>query len=225
MLIHTHRSPAFCSTALCALLVLAALPRAAVAQFTDPFNAIDPAWVPNRYDPAGFNSVMFDGDNRLQLTISDADSTAHRPIAFSDPFYDIQGRQRDGGIAGQWTLSAQVYVASTFNTTTGPLVATELWGHSGTTPGGGAYMILGFTNASPTDALNPAAPDRIFRFHAYDFNSGHDTDLGVPNGFIFDTWHELSGTSNGTAFAYRIDGVLVQTIATSEGNNLLSAMI
>jgi len=212
---------------LLAVLSLVVLPRHAVAQFTDTFDTIDPAWVTNRYPPAGFASVFYDGDNRLQLTIAQSGSTASRPAQYSDPFYNIQGRQRDGGITGQWTLSAQVYVSSDFNTTTGPLVRSALWGHSGTTPEGGAYMILGFTNASPTDPLNPnpAANDRAFRFRVFDVNFGDWIDLGVPDGFTFDTWHMLSGTSTGTAFEYRIDGVLVQTLATADGADLLSAMV
>lgn len=199
------------------VLALAAFPCAALAQFTDTFSTIDPAWVPNRYDPAGFESVTYLGDSRLRLTIA--------PPSLSDPFYNIQGRQRPGGITGEWTLSAQVYVSSDFNTTTGPLVRTALWGHSGTTDAGGAYMILGFTNASPTDALNPAADNRAFRFRVFDVNFGDWIDLGVPAGFVFDTWHMLSGTSTGTDFEYRIDGVLVKTLPTADGADLLSAMV
>ena len=207
------------------VLSLAAFPGAAVAQFTDTFDTIDPAWVTNRYPPAGFASVSFLGDNRLQLTIGQTGSTANRPLQYSDPFYNTQGRQRDGGITGLWTLSAQVYVSSAFDTTTGPLVRSALWGHSGTTPEGGAYMILGFTNASPTDPLNPAATDRAFRFRIFDANFGDWIDLGVPTGFAFDTWHMLTGTSTGTSFEYRIDGALVGTIATTAGSDLLSAMV
>jgi len=208
------------------LLIALVCPGAAVAQFVDPFDAIDPTvWVPNRYNPAGFASVLFDGDNRLQLTLDQTGSAANRPAQFSSAFYNTQGRQRDGGITGLWTLSAEVYVSSAFDTTTGPLVRSALWGHSGTTPEGGAYMILGFTNASPTDPLNPDALDRSFRFRVFDVNFGNFIDLGVPAGFVFNTWHQLSGTSTGTTFEYRIDGVLVQTLATADGGYLLSAMV
>ncbi len=206
-------------------LAFAVLPCAAFAQFTDTFATIDPAWTPNRYAPAGFESVVFDGDNRLQLTIDQTGATANRDITFSSPFYSIQGEQRPGGVTGRWTLSADVYVAAAFDTTTGPIVRTALWGHSGTTPAGGAYLILGFSNASPTDEYNSAAADRAFRFRAFDFNFGDYVDLGVPSGFVFDAWHKLSGTSTGTAFEYRIDGALLHTVATPNSLDLLSAMI
>ena len=212
---------------LLAVLALATFPGAAVAQFTDTFDTIDPAWVTNRYDPAGFASVFYGGDNRLLLTIDQTGSAANRLPIYSAPFYNTQGRQRDGGITGLWTLSAQVYVSSAFDTTTGALVKTDLWGHTGTTGAGGAYMILGFTNESLTAAniLDPTAADRAFRFQAFDVNTGNWIDLGVPTGFAFDTWHMLTGTSTGTSFEYRIDGTLVGTIATTAGDDLLSAMI
>jgi len=202
-----------------AALALACFPDAAVAQFVDPFNMIDPSWTVNRYAPAGFDSVIFDGDRRLRLTIDQTGSTANRDPTFSSPFYNTQGDQRPGGITGLWTLSAQVYVSSAFDTTSGPLVRSSIWGHSGTTDAGGAYMIVGFSNASP------AAIDRAFRFRVFDINYGDFIDLGVPAGFVFDSWHVLSGTSTGSAFEYRIDGVLILTVATAAGSDLLSAMI
>jgi len=210
---------------LLAVLTLAALPAAAVAQFVDTFNTIDPTWVTNRYAPAGFTSVIFDGDSRLQLTIDQTGSTANRPAIFSSALYNTQGLQRPGGIIGDWTLSAQIYVSSTFDTTTGALARSDLWGHTGTTPAGGDYAILGFTNASPTDTLNAAATDRSFRFEAFDGNTGNWFNLGVPNGFVFDAWHTLSETSTGSTFEFYIDGSLVLTNSTAAGADLMSAMV
>lgn len=207
------------------LLAAAAFPCAAAAQFVDTFDALDPAWIPNRYAPAGFAPAMFDGGSRLQLTIDGADSAANRPAIFDSAFYNTQGRQRAGGITGAWMLSAEVYVASAFATVTGPLVHTSLWAHTGTVPEGGDYMIMGFTNASPTDALNPAAADRAFHFRAFDGGAGGWVSLGVPAGFAFDAWHTLSSTSTGNTIEYRIDRVLVYTQATLGGDDLLSAMI
>jgi hypothetical protein len=47
----------------------------------------------------------------------------------------------------------------------------------------------------------------------------------VPNGFAFDAWHTLSGTSTGMSFEYRIDGDLVFTQSTMTGSDLMSAMV
>ena len=210
---------------LLAALALAAFPCTALAQFADKFDTINPAWITNRYESAGFASAVFDGDSRLRLTIDQTGSTANRPDTASSPFYNTQGRQRVAGITGPWTLSAQVYVSSAFNTTTGPLARSDLWGHTGTTPGGGDYMIFGFTNESPTDTLNPTATDRAFRFRAFDGNTGYWFNLGVPAGFVFDAWHTLSATSTGSTFEFRIDGVLVLTNSTVAGDDLLDAMV
>ena len=210
---------------LLATLTLGALPFAVEAQFTDTFDTIDPAWTADRYPPAEFKSVVFDGDSRLCLTIDQTGRTANRPAESSSEFYAVQGCQRPGGITGPWTLSAQVFVSSAFNTATGPLACGNLWGHTGTTTAGGDYMVLGFNNASPTDPFNPAAADRAFRFEAYDTNTASWIDLGVPAGFVFDAWHTLSGTSTGTTFEFRIDGALVLTIPAAAGNDLLTVSI
>src|ERR1019366_6970606 len=210
---------------LLAALALAALPCAMEAQFVDTFDTINPAWVVDRYPPAGFASVIFDGDSRLCLTIDQTGATANRPAQFNSVFYATQGYQRPAGITGLWKLSAQVFVSSAFNTTTGPLVCGELWGHTGTTPAGGDYMTLGFTTATPTDPFNPAAADRAFRFEAWDSNTGSWIDLGVPADFVFDAWHTLSGASTGNTFEFSIDGPLVLTLPTAAGNDLLTAFI
>ena len=174
----------------------------------------------DRYPPAGFTSVIFEGGSCLSLTIDQSGSTANRPLEDSSAFYDTQGRTRPVAITGLWTLSAKVFVSSAFNTSTGQLVRSDLWGIAGTPLSGGAYMVLGFTNASPADPYNPAAADRTFRFEVFDPNTGYWINIGVPDGFVFDTWHTISGTWTGTAFEYRIDGALVLVISTAGGGDL-----
>ena len=198
-----------------ASLLLAVLPGAAFAQFTDTFGSINSAWVTDRHDPAGFESVSFLGDNRLKLTI--------QPPAESDANQNTQGRHRTTAITGLWTVSAQVFVDAAFNTPTGTLARSDLWANSGT-PQSGDYAIFGFTNASPTAPTNLTASDRSFRFRAWSGNTGW-VDLGVPSGFTFDAWHTITATSTGSAFEFRLDGVLLLTNATPAGNNLLSVTI
>ncbi len=212
------------SVRLLAPLALAAVAGVARAQFTDTFNTINPAWVTNRFSPAGFDAVVFDGDNRLRLTLDQTGSPANRSASFSSEFYNTQGRERPGGITGLWTLSTQLYFSSAFNTTTGLITSSDFWAHTGTTPGGGDYATFGFTNESPTDYLNPAAADRAFSLLVYTANTGY-VHLAAPVGFQFDAWHVLSTTSTGAAFEFRIDGVLLLTAPTAAGNDLLSAMV
>jgi len=211
------------------LLVLILWPFAARAQFTDTFDTLDPAWVTDRYAPAAFQTVSFDGDNRLQITIDQTGSTANRPApTYSSDFFNTQGDQRPGGILGAWSLSAQVFVSSAFDTTTGQLVQSDLWGHTGTNSANGDYAIFGLTNASPSDPLNPNASDRSFRFQIFDGTSTDPTswfDAGVPSGFVFDGWHTLTETFTGTTVDYLLDGVVVYTDPSNDGGGLQTAFL
>jgi hypothetical protein len=206
--------------------VLTVLPCLARAQWVDTFDTINPAWVTDRYAPAGFQSVFFDGDNRLQVTIDQAGSAINRPSADSSSFYNTQGDQRPVGITGGWSLSAQVYVPSAFDTTTGQLVRSSLWAESGTTAANGEYAIIGFTNASPTDPLNPEATDRSFRFQVYTGINAEDDwfDVGVPAVFAFNTWTTLEASGNATTFEFSVDGTVVYT-EPADGDDLQTAFI
>jgi len=212
----------------CLPWVLAGLPGLAHAQWVDTFDTINPAWMTDRYPPAGFQSVSFLGDNRLQITIDQTGSSLNRPPADSSAFYNTQGDLRPVGIIGEWSLSAEVYVSSAFDTTTGQLVRTDLWALSGDPSTGSAYAVIGFTNASPTDPLNPDALDRSFRFQAYDGTAADPTiffDVGVPADFTFDAWHTVAIVSIGTAFEYELDGLVVFTEPTTVGADLQNAYI
>ena len=205
--------------------LLAAWPGLAQAQFTDTFDTLNPAWMTDRYEPAGFAVASFQGDNRLQITIDQTGSAANRPPIFSAAFSNTQGRYRLANIIGGWSLSAEVYISSAFDTSTGQLVRSDLWAHTGTTPAGGDYAVMGFTNASPTDPLNPTAPDRALHFQVFDNNSGAWFDLGLPADFVPDAWYTLSERLVGTNFEFSIDGNLVQTNPTVAGSDLLSGAV
>jgi hypothetical protein len=208
-----------------ATVFFVAFPGFAMAQIADRFDTLSPAWVTDRYDPAGFDTVAFLGDNRLRLTIDQTGTTANRAIAFDSVFYNTQGRSRPGGIIGLWTLSAQIYVASSFNTTTGTLASGELWAQTGTTPATGSYMIFGFTNSSPTDPLNPSATDRSFRFRVFTADIDNWIDLDLPASFSFDTWHTLTATATNSTFEYRLDGVLVLIRPTGSPRDLQTVFL
>ena len=192
------------------LLALVGTTSPAFAQWTDTFDSIDSGWIVDRYAPAEFASVNFGGDNRLQISVSAADNAANRPMAFSNPFYNTQGRRYDlSGYSAPWTLSAQVYLDSAFNTPTGALARSDLWARD-TNPfeNQAYYPTFGFTNASPTDALNVQATDRAFRLRAFDSSFGW-VDLGQPSGVTFDAWHTLSISATGSQYEYRFDDTLL----------------
>ncbi len=206
---NTPRIPSILGTALLALLGATA---PALAQWTDSFDTADSAWIVDRYAPDGFGTVSFGGDNRLQITVSTADNATNRPAAFSSSFYNTQGRRYDlSGYSAPWTLSAQAYLDSAFNTTTGTLARSDLWARD-TNPveNQAFYPIFGFTNASPTDGFNPAAADRSFRLRAFDSSFGW-RDLDLPAGLSFDAWHTFSISATGSTYEYLFDDVLLYT--------------
>jgi len=208
--------------------IVASVPGVALAQWVDNFDTINPAWVTDRYEPAGFQSVPFLGDNRLQITIDQSGSSSNRPSGYSASLFNTQGRLRPVGSTGAWSLSAEVYVAAAFDTSTGQLVRTDLWARTGATSTTGDYAIIGITNASPTDPLNPDALDRGFHFQVFDGTQADPTgwfDAGVPADFAFDAWHTLAETSNGTTVNYLLDGVVVYTDPAADGADLQTAFI
>lgn len=190
-------------------LVLFCVTTTTHAALTDTFDSIDSAWVTDRQEPSdGFSSVFFDGDNRLRIGIDASEQST------VDTFYYTEGRQRDYAVVDPWYVSADVYVSSAFNTTTGTLVRSDLWTRDSYPDESLAnYPIFGFTNASPTDGFNPSAGDREFRFRAWDSQVGW-IDLGLPSGFAFDAWYNLKIVGTGTTFEYYIDDVLIHTDLT-----------
>ncbi len=195
-------------------------PSPAQAALTDTFDSIHPDWLTDRQEPSdGFTSVNFLGDNRLRIGI-DASEQA------GSTFYYTEGRKRAVSEPAPWAVSADVYVDSSFNTTTGPLVRTDLWARdSNVVEANAEYPIMGVTNASPTDPLDPNASDREFRFRIWD-GSIDWIDLALPVGFAFDEWHNLKMESAGSEFRYYIDGELVHTDITYSdvGAEALSAV-
>jgi len=211
------------------LMIMISFSCGAHAQFSDTFDTLNPAWVTDRYAPAGFQSVPFLGGQSLQITIDQSGSSANRPApTYTASFFNTQGDQRPVGIVGGWSLSAQVYVSSAFDTTTGQLVQTNLWAETGSSSANGEYAIMGFTNASPTNPLNPNASDRAFTFEIFDGTPANPTswfDVGLQSDFAFNAWHTLEETYTGTAFEYLLDGVVVDTVPDSNGEGLQTAFL
>jgi hypothetical protein len=146
---------------LATLSVACCLPLSSVsaAVFSDDFTGgVDPAWTTDRYEPAGFASVPFLGDDRLQISISDAQSSANRPVGQSSSFYNTQGRNAAVGSVAEWSVSADVYVSSDM-TSGANLRRTDLWARTGDigTEVGAAYPIIGLRRFDPADPFNAGA--------------------------------------------------------------------
>lgn len=180
--------------------------------FNDTFDSIDSGWMPDRFDPAGFVVENFDGDNRLKISISDADSQANRPSSFSSAFYNTQGRQRAVGEGPDWKLSGELFISDDMLSGNN-LRRTDLWGRTGTvgTETGAKYPIIGVARFDPNDPFNPAAPNIETVLRVWDDETGGWVILPEV---LTSGWHELSISGDGTSFSYELDGSVVYTDLT-----------
>lgn len=189
---------------------LVALSCASMAQFTDTFDTIDPAWTTDRYEPNGFVVENFMGDNRLKITIDPADSTNNRPGGQSSAFYNTQGRQRPGGlISTDWTVSGQVYIDSGM-LTSGYNWRTDLWTRDNAAVENDAfYGIFGVSRFDDNDPFNENSTNKTNKWRIWDA----DTALGwVTLGTtVTDGWHDLKIVSHGATADYYLNGSLVYT--------------
>jgi hypothetical protein len=186
--------------------------------FTDPIDepvAISATqapgvWYPDRYEPAAFEQMFFDGDNRLMHSISAADSMANRPGGLSDVFYNTQGRKYDVNIPAGQKWSIDLYIPSDWATS---VRRADIW--ATTRNGSGdiaAYPILGFSSNNSVDTLNPlATPEPRFRIYTQDTDQDLSTgvtpdwvDLGLPTGFSYDRWWTLETEMTATTFIHRV---------------------
>lgn len=65
-------------------------------------------WIQDRYSPAYFGNDVFNGENVLRLTISEADSQNNRPSNYRTTFYNTQGRKIF--LADAYSFTADVYI-------------------------------------------------------------------------------------------------------------------
>lgn len=176
--------------------------------FTDTFDTIDPAWTTDRYEPAGFQSVNFDGDNRLQISISAADSYQNRPGGFQSTFYNTQGRQRAASNSNPWEVSGDLYISSDMLSGEN-LRRTDLWTRDSNTDENFAkYPIIGVVRNDASDPFNPMG-SLTTRYRVWDDDTMDGwVDVGPT---VTEGWHHMSIAATGTAFNFSIDDTLVYT--------------
>ncbi len=176
--------------------------------FFDAFGSIDPAWITDRHEPAGFQSVLFDGDNRLKLTSGgswDTDQTTH-------PFYRTEGRQRAAAIFAPWEVSGKLYVSGDM-VSGNNLRRTDLWARTGVIGNetGALYPIIGMRRFDPADPFNPSASSIASVWRVWDSDNGGWVNLAGP---VTTGWHTLAIRGLGDRFEYYLNGNLVYTDLT-----------
>ncbi len=139
------------------------------------------AWYTDRYNPFGFaaQSVAPDATpNTLHVTIDASDSEIGRPPAFASSFYNTQGRKYDL-IDGTQAIEADLYIDASW-AATGRRMA-GMWGTGFDVSNAvSAFPIVEFTS----DGGVP-------RFRGWESGTGVWVDMGLPAGFIYDSWVRL----------------------------------
>jgi MYXO-CTERM domain-containing protein len=162
---------------------------------------------------SGFSSVNFDGDNRLRIDISAADSYQNRPGAFQSNFYNTQGKQRAANNASPWEVSGDLYISNDMLSGQN-LRRTDLWARDNNpVENNSKYPIFGvIRNDGVGDPFDPSGT-LTTRWRVWDDETANGwVDLGDA---VTAGWHHLSIAATGTAFEYRLDDNLVYTDSTA----------
>lgn len=182
---------------------------------TDP--VLSPVQMPNtwyvdRYAPAGFQKEFFDGDNRLKHSISTSDAALNRPPGQQGTFYNTQGRKYDLNNPVYTSISADLYIASDWQTNHR---RADMWATMGDNFNViTRYPIIGFAN---TTGSNPTW--RVWT------NSFGWINLPDPPGFSYGNWYNLRIELTPVSFNYYIDGLLVYTDTDIAGSTKFLNMI
>jgi hypothetical protein len=157
-------------------------------------------WVVDRKEPACFESVVFDGDNRLRLCIDASDADA-------SPFHNTQGRKVDPLPQLMTSAEIDLYVPTDWATTNRRMAG--FWLESDT----GSFAIIEFNSGSPgfestSDDPAGAGPPEP-RFRAWSSAVGW-VDMGLPTGFAFDQWYTLSMNIVGDNFTYEVGDLYLE---------------
>ncbi len=192
---------------------------ASASIYSDSFDSINPAWHADRYAPAFFDSIIDptprNSGNVLRLGVSDADSAANRPAAFADAFYNTQGQNLgiNTSTGPAWTVTADVFIDSSWDPTLGNSRRTGLWTRdSNPVEGDSNYPIISFLSENSA-----------FSLRAWDSLVGwHDLSIASFNGF--DSWNTLSIQATGSSFDYFLNGTYLwsDTTVSTPGNEDLS---
>lgn len=194
-----------------------AVPAADALEIMPSFAGVPTGWVTDRYDPASFSNVgtYQSRSDVLGIQIDQAQGSTSRPGAYSGAFYNTQGRQYAvSGGAGS-TLSADLWIPSSWSDpVTGGNARSDMWGVmvDGANAVSG-YPIIGFTN------YGGAPRYRVWTL----LGGGGWVDLGTT--VAYDAWTAFSLEFTGTDFVYSINGTQVYSEANSGGSVAFSATI
>lgn len=191
------------------LLISAWAVPASAASVTNTFDTPPSGWTVDRYAPAGFSSpVFFNGDNRLQETISSSDGANNRAAAYSSSFYDTQGMAH-ANPAGTIYESIDLYVSTSM--LSDPNRVAGIWG-------------VGY-DATNSISLYPILELAGGQFQGWD--NGSFVSMGLPSGLIGDQWVTLAMVLDAATdtVTYSVNGQLATTVSAYGTTNIASTIL
>lgn len=160
-----------------------------------------------RFSHAGFTSGAFMGDNRLKLSLSEADGASNRPGSFSSAFCNTQGRKID--TPGAIFASIEMFISSDFMSD-----PNRVGGHWGTA-------------IDATDTIT-AYPIIAFADGGFQLWNGTAFEgVGLPTGFVADSFVEMSIKLDAMTdmFTFMLNGETVKTTGANGSVSLSNIII
>ena len=203
--------------ALAASIVVFGIGSAQAVSVMPDFADVPTGWTTDRYDPTSFSNVgTYQGrSDVLGIGITSAGNLANRPAAYQSSFYNTQGRQHaiTGG-AGS-SISADLFIESSWRDGANGNVRSDMWGvMSNAVPAVTAYPIIGFTNYGGSA-----------RYRVYDPAVGGDGWVNSSVAVVYDAWTSFEIEFTGSAFNFLINDALVYTDNTIGTTTGFSAVI
>jgi hypothetical protein len=189
-------------------LVALVVSSAHAAPLMPDFSTVPSGWFTDRYNPDSFSNVgtVAGRSNVLGIGIGSNGAVANRPLGQQSQFYDTQGMGYSiSGAAGD-SLSAGLYIPSSWGSAANGAVRTDMWGvmNNGTLNNITDYPIIGFTNYK-------GGTDAFVGFQVWDDNlaSGNGAWVELATPVKYGAWNDLSIDFTGTDFLYFVNGTQV----------------
>lgn len=183
----------------------------AVTLFSEDSSTLG-SWNVDRYAPAGFSQVTFDGGQRIQLSTTQADGGANRVAPYNIAFFDTQGEMipvsANSDVYTSWTVSADLYVTQGMLDGSAGLNQTSFWIRTDTdgTETTAEYFIIGLKTHDDADPLNPAATNITTDLRAWDGDIGY---TNLPTATLSLGWNTLEFANGPGGVTYSVNGTQI----------------
>lgn len=187
-----------------ALVTAFAAPLSAQTELMPSIQPGLPGWFQDRFAPDAFTYQLsaFGRPSVIQIDISSNDARSQRPAGQQGAFYDTQGMKYDTPFVGSFSVSADLYLPTSWGSSDNGLRSVGLWATADDAASAPAfYPILGFTNTGGTG---------LFRYWN---GAGYVNTAAAP---IYDQWNSFRFIFDDATkqVSYFVNGALLGSVAT-----------